>query len=160
MKYEIWLREDRLAAIEGWYEDGLIDEEVARKMGIHINTLYTWFRRFPKLKEASLRGKEVTDALVEKKLLSKALGKDQVINIVYDEDGNVIQKTIKQNAPDFRSIRYWLQNRKGRTWKNLNHLTQEITSTNNSTVDFSGISTEDLIKLIDSADSDTESEEE
>ncbi len=87
-----WLEEDGLTLIEAWARDGASQDEIARRMGVGRSTLYKWKRRHPPIAGALRRGKEVTDAMVEKALLEKALG------------------------GDLRAQMYWLNNRRAESW--------------------------------------------
>ena len=66
--------DEKLELIEGWARDGLIDEQIAEKMGIGIRTLYEYKEKYPQFSQALKRNKEVVDAKVEKALLKRALG--------------------------------------------------------------------------------------
>ena len=87
-----WLEEDGLALIEGWAREGATHEQIAQRMGIGRSTLYKWKMKYPQIAEALRRGREVTDCLVEKALLEKALG------------------------GDLRAQMYWLNNRRAERW--------------------------------------------
>ena len=58
-KYEYWLTPDGLTRLEAYARDGLIDEQIAKNMGITATTLYDWKNKFPLISEALKRGKEV-----------------------------------------------------------------------------------------------------
>ena len=45
-KYQEWLTENGLLRLKGWATDGLNDEEIAEKMGIHVSTLYEWKNKY------------------------------------------------------------------------------------------------------------------
>ena len=87
-----WLEEDGLTLIEGWARDDLTHEEIAARMGVGRSTLYDWRMKYPQIAEALRRGRELTDYLVEKALLEKAL------------------------AGDLRAQMYWLNNRMAHRW--------------------------------------------
>lgn len=73
-KYEYWLTEEGLLKLEGWARDGLVDEQIAEKMGISPSTLYEWKKKYSEISESLKKGKEVIDRLVENALLKRALG--------------------------------------------------------------------------------------
>ena len=87
-----WMEEDGLALIEGWARDGATHDEIAARMGVGRSTLYKWKGKYPQIAEALRRGRELTDSLVEKALLEKALG------------------------GDLRAQMYWLNNRRAEKW--------------------------------------------
>lgn len=91
--YEQWLTEEALLLLEGWARDGLIDEQIAGKMGISVRTLYTWKNQYPQISQAIKKGKEVVDFSVENALLQKALNGDVTACI------------------------FWLKNRRPEKWR-------------------------------------------
>ncbi len=92
-KYEEWLESDNLILLEGWARDGLIDEQIAKNIGIKRQTLYDWKKRYPDISDALKKGKEVVDFEVENALLKNAMSGDTVAQI------------------------FWLKNRKPSKWR-------------------------------------------
>lgn len=72
-KYQKWLEPENLVLLEGWARDGLIDEQIAEKIGINVGTLYDWLNKYPEISKSLKKGKEVIDFQVENALLSSAL---------------------------------------------------------------------------------------
>lgn len=66
--------EPRLIEIEGWARDGLIDEQIAKNLGVAYSTFRTYVSKFPALSAALKKGKAVIDREVENALLKRALG--------------------------------------------------------------------------------------
>ncbi len=124
-KYHDWITEEGLLKIEGWAKDGLIDKEIADKIGINERTLTRWKDRFPELMSALKKGKEVVDRQVENALLKRALGYEyeEVKTIVEKSDDDSektkrkIEKTIKKVIPDVTAQIFWLKNRKPTEWR-------------------------------------------
>jgi hypothetical protein len=130
-KFEYWLTEDGLTRLEAYARDGLIDEQIAKNMGITATTLYDWKNKFPLITEALKRGKEVVDIEVENKLLQRAKGYEyiettyeRIENMVVEPDGSVnvipgtkIKTVVKQMAPDVTAQIFWLKNRKTAEWR-------------------------------------------
>ena len=116
-KYRDWITEEGLLLIEGWARDGLVDEEIAKNIGIHPSTLYDWKNKFPEISEALKKGKEVVDRLVENALLKRAIGYEyeETKQIVEkDEKGKErkrVEKTTKHMAGDVTAMAIWLNNR-------------------------------------------------
>lgn len=79
--------------LEGWARSGMIDEQIAEKMGISVRTLYDWKVKYPEISETLKKGKEVVDYMVENALLNKAL------------------------AGDVTAIIFWLKNRRSDKWR-------------------------------------------
>lgn len=73
-KYEYWLTSEGLLKLEGWARDGLVDEQIANKIGINRDTLYRWKKEHPDISDALKKGKEVVDRQVENALLKRAIG--------------------------------------------------------------------------------------
>ena len=130
-KYEYWLTPDGLTRLEAYARDGLIDEQIAKNMGITATTLYDWKNKFPLISESLKRGKEVVDIEVENKLLQRAKGYEyiettyeRIENMVVEPDGSVnvipgtkIKTVVKQMAPDVTAQIFWLKNRKSAEWR-------------------------------------------
>lgn len=124
-KYADWLTPEGLLKIEGWAKDGLIDEQIAKNIGIRAGTLYEWKNRFPEFSEALKRGKEVVDREVENALLKRALGyeyTETTREAVQDPSSGevrmqVTKKVTKQVAPDTTAQIFWLKNRKPDKWR-------------------------------------------
>lgn len=71
-KYEKWLTPEGLLKLEGWAREGLTDEQIAGKMGIHRDTLNEWKKKYSDISDTLKRGKEVVDLQVENALLKRA----------------------------------------------------------------------------------------
>lgn len=73
-KYEYWITPEGLLKIEGWARDGLIDEQIAQKIGVSRSTLNKWKQDYSDISDALKKGKEIVDRQVENALLKRALG--------------------------------------------------------------------------------------
>ena len=82
-KYEKWLEPDGLTLLEGWARDGLVDEQIAKNMGVAPRTLYEWKKTYPQIMQALKRGKEVVDYEVENALLNNALSGDVTAQVLW-----------------------------------------------------------------------------
>lgn len=118
-KYEYWLTPEGLLRIEGWARDGLIDEQIAKNIGISRSTLSVWKTKYPDISDALKRGKEVVDRQVENALLKRALGYEYKEIKEKEEYGAITEKTttIKQVIPDTTAQIFWLKNRKPDKWR-------------------------------------------
>ena len=114
-KYEKWLSEDGLLLLEGWARSGLTNVQIAAKMGINPDTLYTYISKYTDIAEALNKGKEIVDFKVENALLKRALGYD-IVETVYDNSGHA-KKIEKHIKPDVRAQIIWLSNRKPKYWR-------------------------------------------
>ena len=146
-KYETeW--KDKLAVIQGWARDGLVDEQIAKNMGIHPSTLYEWKKKYPKFSEALKKGKEVVDREVENALLKRALGYtyeertyERIENTVVEPDGSInvkpgtkIKTVVKQVVPDVTAQIFWLKNRKPTVWRDKQEIDQYTNGELNITI--------------------------
>lgn len=111
----------------------MTDEQICKKIGIHIATLCEWKNKFPELAEALKKGKAPVDISVENALLKRALGYQYEETITeiesvptgkIGEDGNEILKQIKHIKkvmktvlPDTTAQIFWLKNRRPDRWR-------------------------------------------
>ncbi len=102
---------------------GAIDEEIAEAFGISRRQLLRWKKKYPSFAEALKKGKDITDAAVEKKLYEKTQGYDYEEKrsiMELDENGNrkpLKVETIKKHIPpDTMACMYWLNNRRRGEW--------------------------------------------
>lgn len=131
-KFEYWISIEGLIKIEGWARDGYTDEEIAKSIGIHRDTLYVWKNKYPAIADTLKKGKDVVDRKVENSLLKRALGyryEEVTKEISIDEDTGesklIITKVVtKEVAPDVTAQIFWLKNRKPEQWKNDPHKTE------------------------------------
>ena len=123
-KYKRWLEPEGLLLIESWARDGLTDDQIAKNMGIHRDTLYTWKKKYADFSDTLKKGKEVVDIQVENALLKRALGYgyDEVKEEY--EGGFLVKKTVttKKVVPDTTAQIFWLKNRRSDKWRNNDRL--------------------------------------
>lgn len=120
-----WLEKDNLFLLKCWCRDGLRDIDISERIGINVKTLYEWKNKYPAIKDAMSRGKEIIDYEVENALLKSALGyttteTKTIINGKPDKDGNRtvrVEKVEKEYPPNVTAIAMWLNNRKPDDWK-------------------------------------------
>lgn len=134
-KYETHV-EPRLMEIEGWARDGLIDEQIAKNLGVAYSTFKEYKKKFSDLTAALKKGKEVVDREVENALLKRALGyryeevtKERIIkkdvkgDPMTDLHGFPVyemvttKKVRKEVQPDTTAQIFWLKNRKPEQWR-------------------------------------------
>lgn len=106
---------EKLTLVEAWARDGLIEEQIAKNLGIGVSTLSKYKVEHVELVEALKSGKEVVDYQVENSLLKRAMGYS------YTEkeyrDGELVKETVKEVAPDTTAQIFWLKNRKPKEWR-------------------------------------------
>lgn len=124
-KVDYWLTEDGLILIEAWARDGNLLDEIASKMGIQRQTLFTWRKKYPEINRALGVGKELIDYKVENALLKAALGyttKEIKVTLgkkmLNGETYEVLKETTtREVAPNVTACMAWLNNRKHDQWK-------------------------------------------
>lgn len=118
-KYHRWITDEGLALLQGWARDGLIDEQIAKNIGIRRQTLYQWQRRFPSISDALKKGKEVVDYEVENALLKRALGYQcvEIRKRTIDGRSEEVTETVRHVPADVTAQIFWLKNRKRQTWR-------------------------------------------
>lgn len=110
---------------EGYAREGMIDEEIAAKLGVSPDTFYQYQKRYPEFAKAIKRGKVPVDVKVEKALLKRALGYEyEEVKVEFEAvpDGGEakaksVTKTKKQVAPEVTAQIFWLTNRRPDLWK-------------------------------------------
>ena len=117
--------EPKLFEVECWARDGLIDEQIAKNLGVAYSTFKTYKVKFPALMAALKKGKEIIDYEVENALLKRALGYqyNEVTQekVWSDELGmhelSVVKVVTKEVNPDTTAQIFWLKNRKPAQWR-------------------------------------------
>lgn len=122
-EYPRWLTPKGLGMIVKWGKEGLINEEIAARMGINVGTLYDWKKKFPKIDKALKEGKDRADMEVEQALYKASMGYWVTEEKTYaktDETGKVskYKETTKKWIPaNSTSQIFWLKNRKPEDWR-------------------------------------------
>lgn len=154
-KYQEWLEPDSLLKLEAWARDGLIDEQIAKNMGITARTLYEWKKKYVPIAQSLKRGKQVVDIEVENALLKRALGYDyEETEVTIQETNGVVTKkkrTVKKHIPaDTTAQIFWLKNRKPDEWRDRKEtaISGELKTSANP---FEEIETEVLEKMAENA---------
>lgn len=121
-KYTEWLTDEGLLLIQGWAKDGLIDEQIAKNMGVAYSTFKEWKKKYSDFSAALKQGKEVVDRQVENALFNNAVG------FMYEEEtvtnaGEVV--TVKKySKPNITAQIFWLKNRKMKEWRDKQEVEQ------------------------------------
>lgn len=97
---------------------GLIDEEIAKVLGVSVATLNNWKHKYPEFLESLKRGRSAADGNVTKSLYQRACGYSHPEDKIFMEGGKpVIVPTIKHYPPDPISCIFWLKNRQPSKWR-------------------------------------------
>ncbi|MDA4083837.1 hypothetical protein [Bacillus cereus] len=155
-KVHTWLTKEGLLKIEGWARDGLVDEQIAKNIGISRATLSNWKKKHPLITRALARGKEVVDREVENALLKRALGYtyEEVTVLRQEVEEGVFEsveaKRVKRQVPpDTTALIFWLKNRKPDTWRDRREIDHsgEMKQTIEQKTDLSKLSVEELKQI-------------
>lgn len=125
----------KLKMIEHWCRDGLMEEEICKRLGVGVSTFNRYKNDYRELREVLRLGKEEADYEVEESLFKRALGYryDEVTKerIFVEELGAyemVTTKVVtKQVSPDVTAQIFWLKNRKKEIWRDKHEVKNEHT---------------------------------
>lgn len=140
---DYWRTEDGLTLLAAWKRDGLTMHEICDRMNVDYSNLKRWQNKYPEIKDALSRGKELVDYMVENALLKAALGyKTKEIKVtlgkkvISGETFTVLKETTeKQVGPNAVACLAWLNNRKHDVWKrNRDNFVEYDKDTDNVTV--------------------------
>ncbi len=98
---------------------GHTDDQVAKIMGLHVNTIRNWRKKKESLMWAVKEAKAVADEAVEASLFHRALGYSHKAEKIFcNKDGDVTRaETVEHYPPDATSMIFWLKNRKPKEWR-------------------------------------------
>ena len=122
-----WLTGDGLLLLESWARDGYTMTDISNKIGIDNDCFLRWKDRYPEIRKAVSKGKELVDYQVENALLKSALGyKTKEVKVTTTMRYGKVVETIKEVtdkeiAPSVPAIQMWLYNRNKDKWKNMNN---------------------------------------
>lgn len=122
-KYEEWVNDneiqDKLILVEGWSRDGLTQQQIADNLGINIDTLIEYKKKYPEFSDALKKGKEVVDIEVENAMLKRALGYTvRIVEQKIDKFGDVHDCERDVHIPgDVTAQIFWLKNRRRQQWR-------------------------------------------
>lgn len=142
---------EKLILVQGWAKDGLTDEQIAKNLGIAVDTFYRYKNKYSEFSEVLKKGKEVSDYEVESALFKKAIGYNtkvkkafKVKNVEYDNYGKKVkeyeeivlaEEEIHIPADTTAQI-FWLKNRKPSKWKDKQDIDIED---NNVSITINGV---------------------
>ncbi|MEO2261187.1 transposase [Paenibacillus amylolyticus] len=130
--------EPKLLLVEAWARDGMIQEEIAKKLGVAMSSFSEYKNKFPELSEALKRGQEVVDVEVENALFKRALGyrydevTKEAAREMDEETGEYktimveTKRVTKEVQPDVTAQIFWLKNRKPETWRDKKEVDADV----------------------------------
>ena len=110
------------ALVEQYARQGMIEREIALKLGVSVETFEQNKKRYPVFLESLKAGKEIVDREVEHALYKRALGYEYEEEKTTTTEGpagvtTITSKTTKVMAPDVTAMIFWLKNRKPAEWR-------------------------------------------
>ena len=137
--------EDRVRQVHELALLGATDEEIARVMGVNINTINLWKRTHPEFLQSMNDGKLMADAKMAASLYKKGTGFWTTEMHVCMYRGEVIQTPVaKYYPPDSWAAARWLAIRQRTRWSEVTKIETTSTNININSFDFSGLSLEEL----------------
>lgn len=129
-KYETHVA-PRLEEIKDWCRNGATDEEIAKRLGINVDTLYSYKKKFSEFSESIKKSKEIFDSEVENALFERCLGGKvslkrpfKVKRTIYSngkrvrEEEEVVMADYEEYVvPDTTAQIFWLKNRRPDKWR-------------------------------------------
>lgn len=120
-----------MTLVQGWYRDGLNDDQVAHNIGITRKTLYEWQARFSEFRDAIKKGKAPVDYEVENALYKRATGykvtlkkpikvcvKKKITGKGETSEEHIEYADVEEYIPpDTTAQIFWLKNRKPKQWR-------------------------------------------
>jgi len=118
-----WTEPDNLELLSSMASYGCTDKDIAKRMGISVQSFYRYRSQSPELDEAIRNGKEVIDYKVESALLKAALGSvmtETKLTLTFEND--ILVRTVKETItretpPNVLACQTWLFNRQRDKWK-------------------------------------------
>lgn len=154
-KRDIWLTEEGQLYLQSWANDGLNNDEIAKKMGVDISTLYRWMNAEggATIKNAIMRGRDTMTMNVENMLYKCAQG------YYYEEetvtkDGDIV-KVQRYAQPSAEAQKFILTNRRRDKWKSKQEVALEAQVQAEAKVENKIVTAEDVAKsILDNDDPD------
>ena len=105
-------------------KEGLIDTDIALRLGISHETFRQYKKTRPVFLAALKAGKDVADSEVEKGLYATALGYPyEEKKVVTGADGVLrTEKTTREAHPNVTACIFWLKNRRPDRWRDVTRL--------------------------------------
>lgn len=108
---------------------GMVEKDIAERMGIAESTLNKWKLEHPEFAAALVRGKEEPTRMVEGALLKRALGYEFDEVTQQRDSAGVVTRTWlhrKHISPDTGAIVFYLINRLSERWRDKKEITHSM----------------------------------
>lgn len=119
----IWLTDEGQLYLQSWANDGLSNEEIAKKMGIGETTLYRWCNTDERIRSAIMRGRDTMTMDVENMLYKCAMGFKYTEQQV-TKDGDIVEVE-RFYEPSAEAQKFILTNRRKDKWKSKQEVALE-----------------------------------
>ena len=126
-KKEIWVTEEGQLYLQSWANDGLNNQEIAKKMGVCEDTFYRWCNEEPRIKGAVIRGRDTSTMAVENMLYKCAMGFTYTEQQV-TKDGDIVEVE-RYYEPSQEAQKFILTNRRKDKWKSKQEIALEAQTT-------------------------------
>lgn len=126
--YETVTQPAILEEIKEYATSGCTMSQIASRLLVSKQTLYTWSKKYPELNAVISEGKKSADDRVEESLYELCFPRDvKEVEVEKDGQGTIIRQKIKTKHYPANpiAIQFWLQNRRKEDWKNQQ--TMELT---------------------------------
>ena len=111
---------------------GYTDKNLADFFEVSEATINNWKHDHDGFLESLKAGKVIADATVTASLYERAIGYSHTEEKVFCSNGEIItHETEKKYPPDPISMKYWLNNRQPKVWREKVEVEQKTTITNN-----------------------------
>jgi len=160
--------------VRKWVEEGIVNHEIAARLGIAESTLYEWKQKYPEFAEAFEKGHQYRHQSVINALYKRCIGytyeeiTKEPVEIPSDDPDKppkkrmvVTKKVRKQMAPDTNAIEFYLTNKLPDQFKRKTEVQSNVTADVHvkKDVDLSNLTDEELDqleKLLEKASTDSE----
>jgi hypothetical protein len=113
-------------------EFGLTDKQMASALDITEQTFNNWKISHPEFFESLKKGKDFSDAKVERSLYERATGYEHYEDKIFNDNGSpMVVPTIKRYPPSDTALIFWLKNRQPGKWRDkqeIEHSGEVVTS--------------------------------
>lgn len=100
---------------------GATDFDLAEAFNVHLQTIQNWKNQISEFNAAVRVNKEMADERVEMALYHRAVGYSHNAVKFFNYEGEIIpQEFVEHIPPEVTAIRFWLQNRKPKEWRQAN----------------------------------------
>lgn len=107
---------------------GATDFEIAEFFKVSDRTLRNWKHEHAGFRDSLQLGKDEADNRVERALYQRAVGySHDSVKVFQDKGKPVVVDIVEHLPPDVQAAQYWLNNRRGNSWKSKSEVEHGIT---------------------------------